>query len=241
MTLLFALMTSAASAQAQTEARQLSIDTKTLGIEISPTLSGIFFEDINQSLDGGICAQMIQNNSFQAYNVPDGPANEFSQSDTIFFGWTVVSKGGAMGQAHAVSDHPLMKLERKYDYDPNDKYDDELRYVQYCVRFDIGKAGAGYGIAANGYGIAPATRDRGAIYSNNTQRPSLAVEAGVSYDLGLYLQGEKYKGRVSVWLEDIDGQVNSNVIKLPALKNAWKKYTGSLKAQIGRASCRERV
>lgn len=72
--------------QAQTEQRELSINTKQLGIEISPTLSGIFFEDINQSLDGGICAQMIQNNSFQAYNVPDGPANEFSQSDTIFFG-----------------------------------------------------------------------------------------------------------------------------------------------------------
>ena len=102
-------------ASAQTETRQLSIDTNTLGIEISPTLSGIFFEDINQSLDGGICAQMIQNNSFQAYNVPDGPANEFSQSDTIFFGWTVVSKDGAIGKARAVSDHPLVKLERKYD------------------------------------------------------------------------------------------------------------------------------
>ena len=217
---------------AQTEQRQLSIDTKALGIEISPTLSGIFFEDINQSLDGGICAQMIQNNSFQAYNVPDGPANEFSQSDTIFFGWTVVSKDGAVGKARTVSDHPLIpKLERYYDYDPNDKYDDELRYVQYCVRFDIEKAGAGYGIAANGYGIAPSTRDRGAIYSNNTQRPSLAVEAGVSYDLGLYLQGEKYKGKVSVWLEDIDGQVNSNVITLSKLKDTWKKYTGRLKAQ----------
>ncbi len=159
-TLLLAMMLEPVSAQ--TETRQLSIDTKTLGIEISPTLSGIFFEDINQSLDGGICAQMIQNNSFQAYNVPDGPANEFSQSDTIFFGWTVVSKDGAVGQAHAVSDHPLVpKLERYYDYDPNDKYDDEQRYVQYCVRFDIEKAGAGYGIAANGYGIAPSTRDRG--------------------------------------------------------------------------------
>ena len=113
---------------AQPELRQLSIDTNNLGIEISPTLSGIFFEDINQSLDGGICAQMIQNNSFQAYNVPDGPANEFSQSDTMFCGWTVVSKGGAVGQAHAVSDHPLVKpLERRYNYDPNDKYDDEQR------------------------------------------------------------------------------------------------------------------
>ena len=216
---------------AQTETRQLSIDTKSLGIEVSPTLSGIFFEDINQSLDGGICAQMIQNNSFQAYNVPDGPANEFSQSDTVFFGWTVVSKGGAMGEARAVSDHPLVaNLKRYYNYDPNDKYDDEQRYVQYCVRFDIKIAGAGYGIAANGYGIAPSSRDRGAIYSNNTQTPSLAVEAGVRYDFGLYLQGLKYKGKVSVWLEDIDGNINSNVVQLSKLKDVWTKYTGSLNA-----------
>ena len=216
---------------AQTETRQLSIDTKSLGIEVSPTLSGIFFEDINQSLDGGICAQMIQNNSFQAYNVPDGPANEFSQSDTVFFGWTVVSKGGAMGEARAVSDHPLVaNLKHYYNYDPNDKYDDEQRYVQYCVRFDIKKAGAGYGIAANGYGIAPSSRDRGAIYSNNTQTPSLAVEAGVRYDFGLYLQGLKYKGKVSVWLEDIDGNINSNVVQLSKLKDVWTKYIGSLNA-----------
>ena len=217
-------------ASAQTEQRQLTLDVKDLGIEISPTLSGIFFEDINQSLDGGICAQMIQNNSFQAYNVPDGPANEFSQSDTIFFGWTVVSKEGAVGKAHAVSDHPLMKLERKYDYDPNDKYDDELRYVQYCVRFDIESAGKGFGIAANGYGITPSSRDRNATYSNNTQRPSLAVEAGVKYDLGLYLQGEQYKGKVTVWLEDGNGQLNSNIVKVSKLSNDWKKYTGALKA-----------
>ena len=212
------------------QVRQLSIDTRNLGIEISPTLSGIFFEDINQSLDGGICAQMIQNNSFQAYRVPDGPANEFSQSDTIFFGWTVVSKGGAVGQAHAVSDHPLKTLEYRYDYDPDDKYDDSQRYVQYCVRFDIQSPGEGYGIAANGYGIVPTTRERGAIYSNNTQRPSLPVEADVCYDLGLYLQGDHYRGKVRIWLEDIDGELNSNIITVSKLKNSWKKYAGSLKA-----------
>jgi len=208
-----------------------SIDVNNLGIEISPTLSGIFFEDINQSLDGGICAQMIQNNSFQAYKVPDGPANEFSQSDTVFFGWTIVRTPGAVGEAHAVSDHPLVKnLERKYDFDPNDKYDDELRYVQYCVRFDISAPGKGFGIAANGFGIAPSTRDRGAIYSNNTQRPSLAVESGVKYNVGLYLQGDNYKGKVSVWLEDINGAVNSNVVTIKQVTDNWKQYTGTLKA-----------
>ena len=218
-------------ASAQPVERTLSIDVNNLGIEISPTLSGIFFEDINQSLDGGICAQMIQNNSFQAYKVPDGPANEFSQSDTVFFGWTVVQTPGSVGEAHAVSDHPLVKnLERKYDFDPNDKYDDELRYVQYCVRFDISSPGKGFGIAANGFGIAPSTRDRGAIYSNNTQRPSLAVESGVKYNVGLYLQGNSYKGKVSLWLEDINGAINSNVITIKKVTDNWKQYTGSLKA-----------
>lgn len=218
-------------ASAQPVERTLSIDVNNLGIEISPTLSGIFFEDINQSLDGGICAQMIQNNSFQAYKVPDGPANEFSQSDTVFFGWTVVRTQGAVGEAHVVSDHPLVKnLERKYDFDPNDKYDDELRYVQYCVRFDISAPGKGFGIAANGFGIAPSTRDRGAIYSNNTQRPSLAVESGVKYNVGLYLQGNSYKGKVSLWLEDINGAINSNVITIKKVTDNWKQYTGSLKA-----------
>jgi len=218
-------------ASAQPAERTLSIDVNNLGIEISPTLSGIFFEDINQSLDGGICAQMIQNNSFQAYKVPDGPANEFSQSDTVFFGWTVVRTPGSVGEAHAVSDHPLVKnLERKYDFDPNDKYDDELRYVQYCVRFDISAPGKGFGIAANGFGIAPSTRDRGAIYSNNTQRPSLAVESGVKYNVGLYLQGDSYKGKISMWLEDINGAVNSNIITIKKVTDNWKQYTGSLKA-----------
>ena len=218
-------------ASAQLVERTLSIDVNNLGIEISPTLSGIFFEDINQSLDGGICAQMIQNNSFQAYKVPDGPANEFSQSDTVFFGWTVVRTPGAVGEAHAVSDHPLVKnLERKYDFDPNDKYDDELRYVQYCVRFDISAPGKGFGIAANGFGIAPSTRNRGAIYSNNTQRPSLAVESGVKYNVGLYLQGDSYKGKISMWLEDINGAVNSNIITIKKVTDNWKQYTGSLRA-----------
>ena len=214
------------------EERTLTLKPKKLGIEISPTLSGIFFEDINQSLDGGICAQLIQNNSFQAYNVPDGPENEFSYSDTTFFGWTVVSKDGAVGQAHAVADKPLVpELKRWYDYDPDDKYDDELRYKQYSVRFDIENPGDGYGIAANGYGIAEYKRGRGLIYSNNTQVASIPVEKDVRYDFSLYLQGDNYMGNVSVYLEDAGGNRNSDVVSFSGLSNGWTRYAGQLKAE----------
>ncbi|MCQ2112422.1 MAG: alpha-L-arabinofuranosidase [Bacteroidaceae bacterium] len=217
----------------KTETRTLTLNPKKTGIDISPTLAGIFFEDINQSLDGGICAQLIQNNSFQAYKVPEAPAKEFSQSDTVFFGWTVVKNTNAVGTARLVSDHPLVKNQpRYYDFDPNDNHDDELRYVQYSVRFDIEKAGEGFGIAANGYGIAPYGSERqGNYYSNNTQKASIPVNANVKYDLGLYLQGQGYKGTVKVFLEDAQGKANSNVITINNLKDDWQKYTGQLQAE----------
>ena len=217
----------------EVERRTLDLKPDKLGIAISPTLAGIFFEDINQSVDGGICAQLIQNNSFQAYNVPEAPdQNEFSTCDTVFFGWTVVRGEGSKGAARAVADKPLVPgLKRWYDFDPNDGYDDELRYAQYSVRFDIEKAGAGFGIAANGYGIAEYKRGPGLIYSNNTQTASIPAVQGVSYDLGLYLQGAGYKGTVSVYLEDASGNRNSNVMTISGLGGSWKQYTGSLTAE----------
>ena len=215
------------------EKRTLSLQPDQLGIQISPTLAGIFFEDINQSVDGGICAQLIQNNSFQAYNVPDAPGdNEFSQCDTVFFGWTVVRKEGAVGSARAVADKPLVpKLKRWYDFDPDDKYDDELRYAQYSVRFDIQDPGEGFGIAANGYGISEYKRGPGQLYSNNTQTASIPAKEGVSYDLGLYLQANKYRGTISVYLEDAQGNINSNIVSITRPAKNWTKYTGTLKAE----------
>ena len=222
-----------AAAPIQDNKRTVTLKPEKTGITISPTLSGIFFEDINQSLDGGICAQLIQNYSFQAYNVPDAPEKEFSYVDTTIFGWTVVSGDGAVGTAKVVSDHPLVdSLPRRYDFDPSDQYDDELRYAQYCVRFDVEVPGEGYGIAANGYGTAPYGQERrGFYYSNNTQIPSIPVNAGVEYELSLYLQGEGYNGGVKVFLEDALGRCNSNVVEISTLQDYWQKFSTVLVAE----------
>ena len=217
----------------QPETRTLTLMPEAKGITISPTLSGIFFEDINQSLDGGICAQLIQNHGFQAYNVPGAPEKEFSTSDTCIQGWTVISREGAAGTAKLVGDHPLVKDQPKYyDFDPDDKYDDNLRYAQYCVRFDIQNPGEGFGIAANGFGISEyGSERRGYYYSNDTQIASIPAEKDTEYELSLYLLGDKYKGNISVYLEDKDGRINSNVIKFSRLRKNWQKYTGTLKAE----------
>lgn len=218
----------------------VDLDVTKQGIDISPTLNGIFYEDINQSNDGGISAQLIQNNSFQAYNVPGssevGPEGkkfpEFSKSPTDIFGWTVVKKGGASGTATTVDEKPLVTYKKYYNFDEKDQYDDALKYKQYSVRFEIENPGEGFGLAANGFGINMAGQEReGHYYSNNTQTPSIPVVKGIKYDLGLYLLGDGYKGTVSVYLENGSGVRNSNILTFKGLTNKWEKHSGQLKAQ----------
>ena len=41
------------------------LDAKKRGVDVSEHLYGLFFEDINQSADGGLNAEMVVNNSFE--------------------------------------------------------------------------------------------------------------------------------------------------------------------------------
>jgi alpha-L-arabinofuranosidase len=43
----------------------IKIDSRATGVEISPMLYGIFYEDINHAADGGIYAELIRNRSFE--------------------------------------------------------------------------------------------------------------------------------------------------------------------------------
>ena len=59
--LLMAAMTSL-SASAQ---HQFAVQANKPGVEIQPTMYGIFFEDINFGADGGLYAEMVENRSFE--------------------------------------------------------------------------------------------------------------------------------------------------------------------------------
>jgi len=66
----------------QTASIDVAVDRPTH--KISPDLYGIFFEDINRSVDGGIYAEMVQNRAFEDAQQPKA--------------WSVVSGGGAEAQ-----------------------------------------------------------------------------------------------------------------------------------------------
>ena len=60
-----ALSVSLSTTQAQ---RVMDVQTKKLGAAVSPTMYGLFFEDINYAADGGIYAELVKNRSFEFPN-----------------------------------------------------------------------------------------------------------------------------------------------------------------------------
>src|SRR3954471_19773500 len=55
----------AALTSVQAHAAQISVSVDQPGHRISPTLWGIFFEDINNSADGGLYPELVRNRSFE--------------------------------------------------------------------------------------------------------------------------------------------------------------------------------
>src|ERR1044072_2366318 len=45
----------------------ITVNTKNLSGKISPTMWGVFFEDINMGADGGIYAELVKNRSFEFF------------------------------------------------------------------------------------------------------------------------------------------------------------------------------
>lgn len=70
------------------------------GKQISDELIGIFFEDISSAADGGLCAELIQNGSF-----------EFSPSDKDGWGpgtaWKAIRPGHSLGNLEAKQQEPI--------------------------------------------------------------------------------------------------------------------------------------
>lgn len=65
MALTTALLLLAGMAQAEGNSSTLTADANKTTIEMSDTLYGLFFEDINHAADGGIYAELLQNRSFE--------------------------------------------------------------------------------------------------------------------------------------------------------------------------------
>jgi alpha-N-arabinofuranosidase len=105
---------------------QITIDLSNPGTDISPTMYGIFFEDINFGADGGLYAELVKNRSF-----------EFPEP---MMGWRKLQLEGAEGDLSIRDDDPFVSG-ATYGEPGN------LHYM----RIDIKKPGGGFGLTNEGF------------------------------------------------------------------------------------------
>ena len=78
----------------------INVDASKPGVKVSPTLYGIFFEDINHAADGGLYAELISNRSFE-------------DDDVKMPAWKTSAEEGASVKAQLISAGLLNKAQGK--------------------------------------------------------------------------------------------------------------------------------
>jgi alpha-N-arabinofuranosidase len=105
---------------------KITIQAGQPGIQISPTMYGIFFEDINFGADGGLYSELVKNRSF-----------EFPES---MMGWSKLQRQDAEGTLSVRDDDPFI-TGKTYGEPGN------LHYL----RIEVKKPGEGFGVTNEGF------------------------------------------------------------------------------------------
>ena len=139
----------------------LTVDVDKPGVEISPMLYGVFFEEINRAGDGGIYAEMIQNRSFE-------------DDATEPIAWTLVKNGDGS-----------IALDRSQPLNPHNPTCLKLE----IVRGRVGIANDGFrGGPLKRPDDPKRLEDWHQKFEKSTG--GLNIESGKKYDLTLYARGD---------------------------------------------------
>lgn len=210
-----AVLLLSASAVFAAEPARIAIDLIQPGPAINPRMYGIFLEEINHGVDGGLYAELIRNRGFEDARPPEGYTYTerncrgawrdthgfdagFSRYGYTTNGapfWSLVQEGSASGSMHL------------------ETTDGITAESAYCLRLDIASTTGGRVGVANGgfFGIG--------------------VKRGESYALSLYAKaGAGLAGPLTARLEDSTGEAISTGAAFQRLGTNWKQFQATLKA-----------
>ena len=191
----------------------IRIDLTEAGPRINPHMYGIFLEEINHGVDGGLYAELIRNRAFEDSRSPEGYElrngrwvdaqgfdSGFSRYNYTTEGvpfWSLLETGGAKG---------AMIL---------NKTGGVTEESCYCVTLQIEDNVDGSGSVA----IA------------NEGFFGIGLKEGQPYQFSLYALGESgFKGPLKVYLDDADGKRCSSELTIKGITGDWKQFTGTLRA-----------
>ena len=191
------------------ESAVIAINGAKAGPEINPRMYGIFLEEINHGVDGGLYGEMVRNRAFEDSRPPEGYTFQNGKwrnpggfdSGFTRYGyttngvpfWSMIQSGAA---------HGTMNVETSGGI---------TQESSYCLRINAEPATDGrVGVANEGFF-------------------GVGVRQGEQYKLSLHARGgEDFKGPLTVRLEDANGAACSDEVKISNIGGEWQKFEGVL-------------
>jgi alpha-L-arabinofuranosidase len=195
----------------QAESATITMDAAKRGAAINPQLYGIFLEEINHAVDGGLYAELIRNRSFEDSRPPEGYTfrngrwrdargfdSGFSRYGYTTNGvpfWSLIQEGAARGSINLETTGGVTEQSA------------------YCARLDVAEpAGGRIGIANEGFF-------------------GIGMHESAQYSLSLFARRDaEFKGSLRIRLEDANGVPCSDEAKFDKLGTRWQPLRALLRA-----------
>jgi alpha-L-arabinofuranosidase len=203
--LAFAAVLAAAQVLAES-ATTLRVDARAPRTAVSPSLYGIFFEEINHAGEGGLYAEMVLNRDFEMTTLPKGAqwAGNLLRTEARWqerkwfgnelWGWKLVTEDGAKGAIKLVADAPL-----------NDRN-------PHSLRLSVREAGGRVGVVNGGF------------FGMNFQQSRW-------YDLTFFARSEgDARFNVTATLESANGRERYGSAAIAEVGGAWRQYRCAIQA-----------
>lgn len=190
----------AAAAQAVAGTATISIDLSKKGPQLNPKFYGIFLEEINHGVDGGLYAEMVRNRAFENNTPPEGSILKngrwfnksgwdtgFQQDETGLPNWHLIQTGSAKGSMK-LSDEGLNKNTR------------------HALELEIDSAGGRIGVWNEGFW-------------------GINIVKGEKYNFSLYTRcANAFNGPLSITLEDDKGTPCTKPVSITGIGPGWKQF-----------------
>jgi alpha-L-arabinofuranosidase len=200
----------------------INIDAAKNGPPLNPRMYGIFLENLNHAVDGGLYAELIQNRGFEDAKPPEGyiyhdgrwvdsPGENAYDAGFDRFGyftnglpfWSLVQEGGAQGSMNLNLSDPLTPETPR------------------SCRLEIETPSPGrLGIANHGFW-------------------GIGVVPGEQFKLSFWARcADGFDGALTATLEDDRGNVLSEPVSLTGVTARWQQYNATLTSVKGNANAR---
>lgn len=219
-----------AYAQPRETAATIHINLSEEKAPVSPTLYGIFMEEISHGFDGGIYAELIQNRSFEEGVLPPGMKIVTNSNGSL-----------RMELASLPAGVPTNQWDMPWPWNGNCGWDTSRALVGWSLLNEGGTSSEMRLTEANpmnsassrslALNVTAAGNPDGRAALLNSGYWGIGVQAGTRYTLSFYLRPDAYQGTVSASLEGQAGKTLASHDFGPVKPSqAWKKYTATLTA-----------